>query len=207
MLPQMLDDDALDAICELMNIGVGRAAGALSELLGRRIDLSVPTLAILDACVGNPPAVEHAGRPQTTIVQRFEGAIQGCANLIFPGDTGWTLARLLADTDARPEGDGIDVELEGILLEVGNIVLNGVLGSISNAMDVQLTYTVPVLCQSQPTQSSACAQGAFHDHWLVGNIRFSVASESIEGTLILMFTVGSLASVLHSLACASPAAN
>ena len=44
----ILTDEQQDILTELVNIGVGRAAASLSELVGKRIDLNVPKLVICD---------------------------------------------------------------------------------------------------------------------------------------------------------------
>ena len=47
MSTQPYSDVQLDALRELANIGSGQAAASLSQLLGRPVDISVPTAAAL----------------------------------------------------------------------------------------------------------------------------------------------------------------
>ncbi len=71
--PAMLDDMQRDALTELVNIGVSRAATSLRVMVGREILLSVPDVAILP----RGQAARIAGDPETArvvaVCQDFEG--------------------------------------------------------------------------------------------------------------------------------------
>ena len=132
--------DHLDALTEVVNIGVGRAAAALSELLGSRIDLTVPTVSLLKF---SELSEEVSSKLDTSIIQDFVGPTSGRAILAFPDASALKLGQILADLDDIPPE--LDFDLQDVLNEVGNIVLNGVLGSLSNIVKGSLQYTVPVL--------------------------------------------------------------
>jgi chemotaxis protein CheC len=58
-------DVQLDALRELANIGSGKASGALSSMLGRSVDISVPSASVLPMAeavgtIGDPEA-EYTG--------------------------------------------------------------------------------------------------------------------------------------------------
>ncbi|MEM7315434.1 MAG: chemotaxis protein CheC, partial [Planctomycetota bacterium] len=163
---------------EVVNIGVGRAAASLSELLGTRIELRVPQLRIMDAESGKETGL--------AILQSFEGAVSGKAVLAFPPQSGEQLARLLAGyEDDQPLPP---IELSGILTEVGNIVLNGVLGSMSNIIQTDLAYSVPDFIVDQPLDSIVLETDASsRDAALVADTHFFVKSHDIYGSVLLGF--------------------
>ena len=71
------------------------------------------------------------------------------------------LTRLLGDEeDFEEEGS---LEQEGLLLEVGNIVLNGVMGSLSNSISDQLEYSIPELAKSNSISHIACRKTCWID--------------------------------------------
>ena len=88
----------LDALRELANIASGNAATALSQMLGRPVDLSVPRV----LAVPLADAVEACGRPEDTItgvVIPLEGDIEGIVLLLISSEG----ARRCADCSAsRP---------------------------------------------------------------------------------------------------------
>jgi len=142
-----LTDIQSDALTEVVNIGVGRAASALSELMEERIELKIPHLEIvtLDQLSKN---MDESSEPlDTSVAQDFSGGVSGRALLCFPKQSGIKLGQVLAGYEE--ETDELDMDLIGILEEVGNIVLNGVLGTIGNligsVVENQFEYSVPVL--------------------------------------------------------------
>lgn len=199
-----LSADEQDAIQELVNIGIGRAAATLSELIGTRIELSVPTVRL--SCLLSQSQVRErlravASLPALAIAQDFAGPCSGRAALVLPVQSAVRLARLLGgDANATAsEADELDLELSGILTEVGNIMLNGLLGALANMLGVWLTYDVPQ-CHSDPVL--ALAPGAKFDTMtglMVADAQFRVRQCQILGALMVVFEHGSLESVIEAL--------
>ena len=148
------DDDAIDAMRELLNVGVDQAAAVLSELIGRRIELTIPSVRI---CRGDDCRERLYGelqhQTQTVISQEFDGTLGGCASLCFAADSSLALARLLSG-EIGESSAGLDAELSGILLEVGNIVLNGVMGF----SQIRSASRSPIACRNCGPQSSAACR-------------------------------------------------
>jgi chemotaxis protein CheC len=188
-----LSPEEADALGEVVNIGVGRAASSLSDLLETRIELKAPRIELLDAGSQNDIGM--------SVTQRFDGQVCGKAVLVFPPESGQHLARLMGGYDTDDEVP--QIELSGILSEVGNIVLNGVLGSIANLLETHLDYSVPDFFVDQSisqlvTEGAAVAQ---RDPILVADTEFHVLSSDISGSIVLAFEVGleSLVEFLNNL--------
>lgn len=189
--------EQLDALGEVVNIGVGRAAASLSELLGTRIELRVPRIRVAAKSLDR-----EAGM---AILQAFEGSVSGRAMLSFPAESGQKLARLLGgfeDDDYLPS-----IELTGILSEVGNIVLNGVLGSLSNIIESDLQYSVPDFFVDKSLEflvkeawdSKKRSGKTESTSILIADTHFVVQSENICGSVVIAFELGSLESLLDRL--------
>ena len=187
-----LTTEQLDALGEVVNIGVGRAAASLSELLGTRIELRVPRIQVKPRLSSQQTGL--------AILQTFEGNVSGTALLAFPTKSGEQLAKLLGGYD--PDEELPTIELSGILSEVGNIVLNGVLGSMANMVDTNLKYRVPDFVVDRPLESLVQRIGTERrapDSIVVADTNFHVRSENISGSIVLAFDLGSLDSLLQSL--------
>ncbi len=192
-----LDDETRDAVTELMNIGVGRAASALSDLLGQRIELTVPLIRICQTEECRVAVFSLGQPPETIITQTFDGPIRGRTSLCFPAASSLSLAQMLAGGSAGVPEE-LDAELSGILLEVGNIVLNGVMGSLSNAMLSNLNYSIPEL-QTANRRGDRMLQDALRDDdVLIGDVNFRVSQREIEGTIVIVFAVGSIRSMVDA---------
>ncbi len=144
----VLSELELDALTEMVNIGVNRAAAGLREMVGEQVLLSVPkvTLVSRDQAV----AMLAASEPNQLvgIHQVFEGDITGRALLIFPDTKSLELVRAVAGGGLSLE-EIIELEQEA-LAEIGNIVLNGCLATIANLLQRNLKMSLPEILRGEP---------------------------------------------------------
>lgn len=196
-----LTSEQKDAITEIINIGVGRAAASLSEMLGQRIDLRVPSVALCGIDSLTEKLADNESGIDLSVVQDFEGSLSGRAMLAFPKRSGIQLGRVLGEVDAPNEE--LSVDLVGILEEVGNIVLNGVLGTIGNMTSSALDYSVPHLVQgvemTQILTSKDLEEDDAEQMVILADTHFAVVDGSIAGSLILLFDIQSLRSIVQNL--------
>lgn len=142
-----LDQTEQDALKELFNLGMGRAADSLSKMLGEEILLSIPYLAILPPEDAAKLIQQASVDSVSAIRQTFFGPFNGTAMLIFPENNSLELVRTLVGEDLPLEHMG-ELEQES-LLEVGNIVLNACLGSFANLMQAEISFNLPVFINGQ----------------------------------------------------------
>ena len=135
------NEDEQDALKELFNIGIGRAAGALSEMVDDEVLRSIPHLVIISRQQALQMIVERATDNITAITQQFRGFFGGTALLVYPESSSLELVRTLIGEDV-PLESLTELEQES-LLEVGNIILNACLGSFANMMELELDFELP----------------------------------------------------------------
>jgi chemotaxis protein CheC len=196
-----LTDDQRDALTELMNIGVGRAGASLSELVGERVELYA--LRIRLCCLDVLEGYVRSDAPgfETVVFQDFTGELVGRAALAFPHDAALKFGQLLGRIHAVPTDR--DVDVNGILIEVGNIVLNAVLGTIGNLSDSAFSCSVPELSTVEHiavVMSAHAAAGALEDRSVIlADAGFHVARRNVHGTIAVLFEMGGIASILDGL--------
>ena len=118
----VLDELEQDALTELVNIGVSRAAASLRKMVGRQVLLSVPAVELVSRKVATALIGERESDELIAVCQDFTGAISGRALLIFPLSNSMELVRaVLGEHD---DGNVADMEHEA-LAEIGNVILNG----------------------------------------------------------------------------------
>lgn len=125
----------LDALRELANIGAGNASTALSGMLGRVVDLTVPNALVLPM----NEAVEALGPPESEITGIALGVL---------GDMPSTVLMLLtpaaADTVCRLLGIEPDSELAPSALgEIGNVVGTSYINALAGMAGIELEPTPP----------------------------------------------------------------
>lgn len=185
----------IDALKELINIGVGRAAGMLNQMVESHVNLQVPDVRILAPVDFQEHKVVELDMNKLAAVQlTFKGPFSGIAALVFPPDSAAKLVDVL--TGEEPGAIDLDAIRIGVLTEVGNIILNGVMGSISNVLEQHLKYTIPTYVEDRIEHLLALDDIASTVGIVLARTRFTVAQLSIEGDILLLFEVGSLEMLL-----------
>lgn len=123
----------LDALRELANVGSGNASTALSGLLGRSVDISVPKAQALPFA----EAVEAAGPAEqdiTGIVLGIVGEMNGTVLLLVPPADADKICRMLG---VEPDGEFA----LSALGEIGNIVGTSYINALAamTGMDIEPT--------------------------------------------------------------------
>ncbi len=126
----------LDALKEVSNIGAGNAATALSVMIGKKVDMTVPAVNIikLDDIVQANGEVEVAG----TVVRVF-GDIAGNILLVFEKPTAENIIEKLVGSKQSPESE----MGSSVLCEIANIISASYMNSISQLTNLAMAPSVP----------------------------------------------------------------
>jgi chemotaxis protein CheC len=187
----VLDALELDAITELVNIGVSRAATALREMVDEQVHLSVPTIAMVSRTEAVRLLREHETDKLVAVHQVFEGPIAGRALLIFPDSKSLELVRAITKDELALE-DIIELEHEA-LAETGNIILNGCLATIANMLQCSLRMSLPEILRGEGTEFFALAPDPQPgDVVMFLYINFAVRERDIRGYIALLMDLPSL---------------
>src|SRR5690349_11445493 len=94
-----LSEMELDALAELANIGVSRAAASLRKMIGQQVLLSVPSVEVMDSRAAAALVGEREGDKLVAVQQAFSGSFSGRALLIFPQAKSLELIRAIVGPD------------------------------------------------------------------------------------------------------------
>lgn len=142
-----LSDLEHDALTELVNIGVSRAATSLREMVGEQVHLSVPSVQLVTRTRAIEILGEREANRLVAVHQVFEGELTGRALLIFPETKSLELVRAVTGGEL-PLEDIIELEQEA-LAETGNIILNGCLATIANLLQRSLKMSLPEILRGE----------------------------------------------------------
>ncbi|WP_159717442.1 chemotaxis protein CheX [Geminicoccus flavidas] len=186
-----LEELERDALTELVNIGVSRAAVSLRTMVGEQVFLSVPSLQVVDRVMAAALIRERECDSLIAVRQDFEGAFSGRALLIFPEANSLELVR--AVTSGELSGKEAQEIEEEALLETGNIVLNGCLGTIANMLRKPLTISLPQLLRGD-SQQLFNVSTSLTDHGVVLflYINFAISDRDIRGYIAMIMDLPSL---------------
>lgn len=187
----------IDALTELINIGVGRAAGVLNQILEAHVHLQVPSLKIFPQSQIEQVLHNVVTSPLSIVSLVFKGSFSGTALLAFPPESVSNLVSIVAGEDSEiPDLDSIRVEA---LSEIGNIVLNGVMGSVSNVLKKRLVYSIPVYVEDT-IEHLLREDGMEADSTIIlAKTELTIKKLQINGDFILLFRVDLFRALIETL--------
>ncbi|MGA2126249.1 MAG: chemotaxis protein CheX [Xanthobacteraceae bacterium] len=181
-----------DALGEVSNIAMARAANSLRQMVEHEVVLSVPSVEILT----QEEATRIVARPDNpglvAVRQDFTGAFSGRALLIFPEANSLELVRVVVGRQL-PLEDIVDLEDEA-LAETGNIILNGWVATIANMLARGLKMSLPVVVRGD-SQKMFESLGAEDTLVLFLHINFAIMTKAIRGYVALLMDIPSIDSL------------
>ena len=190
----VLDDIELDALTELVNLGISHAAASLADMVREEVTLTVPRVALLS----RDEAVETLGERESAnlvaVHQTFDGDITGRALLVFPEAKSLELVRAIVGGDLSIE-EIIELEQEA-LAETGNVILNGCLATIANQLERDLKISLPEVLHGESSDFfNLEPPPAPGDTVMLIYIDFSVRHRDIQGYIAMLLDMPSIAAL------------
>jgi chemotaxis protein CheC len=135
----------LDILKEIGNIGAGNAATALSKLLNKKIDMTVPDVKI----VSFEQMMDMAGGPENVVAGvylRIEGEAPGSMFFVLPLYQATNFIRqMIGDMKFSFEEPPFDELPISALQELGNILSGSYLSALSDFTNLSMYPSVPAL--------------------------------------------------------------
>src|SRR6187399_492417 len=177
-----------DALAELSNVAMARAANSLRQMIKHQVELSVPSVEIVSKQAATQLISKPTNATLVAIRQDFTGAFSGRALLIFPESSSLELVRVVVGTQL-PLEDIVNLEDEA-LAETGNIILNSWVATIANLLRQGLKMSLPTVFRGDSRQmlKSDEAQSLV----LFLHIRFEISNREIRGYVALIMDIPSI---------------
>jgi chemotaxis protein CheC len=188
-------EETKDIFLEISNIGIGRAARSLSELAGRYVTISVPNIDYVES-VASLYLNEMDSDVTVQVCQRFYGDLNGEAIVVL-GKKGATRLTMLMGDDIMEDAFGENEQ--GAILELGNIMIGGLIGSISNSLNLNIHYDIPQI-ELKGGQELASDIIADRPMMVIVKATLTIDSEDITSYLVLVFPVNDFATLINKLA-------
>ena len=194
-----LTPNQLDALKEVGNIGAGHGATALSQLLGKKIHITVPKANVLP--LSEVPKL--VGEPNTLVAGltlSILGDATGKIIVLFPRDSALHLADLLLK---QPVGTSKILSEMGhsAIKEAGNILTGAYLSALNEFLGMLLLISVPTLVFDMAGALLATVTQGMEDVTKVICIetKFIDANQAIGGYFILVPDAVSLRAIFQAI--------
>lgn len=131
----------IDCLKEIGNIGSGSAASALSEMLGKNVQMRVPDVKVLDF----QQVIDEMGGPEkiiTGILVDLEGDINGIIMFLLED----SFAKIVLKTFLGKEDvivSSLDETDYSVIKEMGNIMAGSYLQALSKLTEMTIDMSVP----------------------------------------------------------------
>jgi len=136
-----LNDMQLDVLKEIGNIGAGNAVTALSKLINKKVNMTVPKVQIVDF-KSLPDILGGADNQVVGILLRIKGDIQGYIMFILEKKYSCILLNLLMDKNLTDTSELSEIDISA-LKEIGNILAGSYLSSLSSLTGLKVLSSIP----------------------------------------------------------------
>jgi chemotaxis protein CheC len=197
----LLSADKLDALQELVNIGMGAAGASLAQALGAFVELAVPGVdltdrrnvaSLLDTAAWSEQEVEAVRQP-------FFGAFTGESMMLFDGQVHAQLAGLPgypAEAAANPSATAH----QEVLLDLANVVIGACVNGIAEPLQEIVSFAPPTrLGTRDEVRSFLSREAVAWQQGLVVNVDFKLESRSFLSRVLVFLPERSLCRIDEAL--------
>lgn len=188
----------LDQLKEVVNIGASYASTALSQLINKKVMISVPE-AIVDNVSNISRLMGTMNEPVTAVVMKILGDTPGVMAYLFPHGADCQLAGLVTGKKAETCNDLNEFELSA-LTEVGNILAGASLSALSKFLGVSMLQSVSEVVQDMLSSifNTVLAEMTKEaDEILVFKISFDIEGEDIKAEFTVLLDPRSTDKILE----------
>ena len=194
----MLTTTQEDILKELYNVFVGEAANLLSEILQKRIFLSVPEITLLglqELKSGNQEELTPVinGTVLSTSL-KFGNVFSGRADFIFPAEQIKYLTALCLGEEYTEEAEELAFNDEDfdVVKEIGNIILNSIMGGMGSLLEMKLEYDVPQVILHNAGEFYKTLTSSGDSNVLLLYVSFDVDNSKVLGIILIKFSLESI---------------
>lgn len=185
----MLTQNQRDTITEIVNIGVGRGSATLSSMVDSEILLEVPHVNVIDFKDINQELHSIKSKQVHAVELKFFGEYEGISNIILSTESASQLASAVSH---EPNGtDTLNDLKDGILIEVGNILLNAIMGSFGNILNAPFEYHIPQSYEGNILGLYEQLDTEKYSQILVCRTKFTLKGKEINGEILIIYEINS----------------
>ncbi len=184
-----------DALGEIFNIGVGRAASSLSQIVNDEILITAPEVHLLSPTEATAMVVGEQSHKCSTVSQTFTGPFVARAVLVFPENNALEIIRLMIGEHLTL--DELSEFEQEAMSEVGNIILNATFSAVADMVGIELQGSLPDhrFGDARALLMEDCKEESVI---LVIQANLMIRKQQIEGHIVFVLSVRSLHHLLEA---------
>lgn len=186
----LMSGDKRDALQEIVNIGMGVAGSALAQVLNAFVELTVPSVDLVDRrrVVALLNTGAWADNELVAVRQSFFGRVMGESLMLFDGRE----ASRLADLVGHTEPPTVDQQHE-LLLDLANIVIGACVNGIAEPLREIVSFAAPAMLRGSPKVCEFALQDSGgRERGLLINLDFKLEARSFHSRVLVFLAEQSL---------------
>jgi chemotaxis protein CheC len=186
-----LTADQLDALTEIFNVGAGRAAASLSDIVGDEVLLSVPRVEFYPSNEVDAKVLSLSSARLGSVKQNYTGPFDLTASLVFTEERALEIVQEMLGSQVEM-ADLVEYEQEA-MCEVGNIILNASLSAMADMLKISFDSTLPEYSSDTPdVVIGRIVADTNNPMLLILHMNMIIEKRRSQGTLIFWLSTSSL---------------
>jgi len=187
-----------DALKEVGNIGIGQATTSLSQMVNKRVWISLPDLKLIPL-IKVPDLVKNEA-PVIGVILELTGDTKGFLLLLLSKNSAKYLINLVLG--AVNETETFDEMEQSVLKEVGNIMSGTYITALSNFLGISIGLSPPLNIYDMADaiiNQIVCMMSRDVEDVLFINTEFTINTEKIDGKILIFTDSASLSKILDAI--------
>ncbi|NPT55602.1 chemotaxis protein CheC [Paraburkholderia elongata] len=193
MNEQFLNEDQRDALQEICNVGMGKAAAALAKLLGVFVTLSVPGIRLVSTGQLRDALTGQDDSQLPPVRQAFQSDISGEAIVLFGRDGQRELKQLMGydvgDTDAQA----------AVLCDIANLLVGACVQSVFEQLGRRICFSGPTLLPSAAEANDGFLPNGQWALALLLEIHFTLEKGGFGARMVMLLPDAAIEGMKHAL--------
>jgi chemotaxis protein CheC len=190
-------DILLDIVREIINIGMGEAANALSRLVNNRVVIRSPDVRVIDLAAIHDYIRDQVASIGVYISQNFSTLVKGRTILFYTRECSISLLNSVYGGSLKTS----TLTESGIatLNEIGNIIMGSCMAEISNAIQGKITFDLPQVTVevSEKYFQNLIRELGDEDRAIVVKNMMRIKDTDIQGYLFVLLTFDDFMAVVR----------
>jgi len=198
-MTQKINDFQLDQLKEIMNIGASHASTALSQMINKKVDLSVPR-AYVDEIQNLNKFIENKDEEVTTAILKIYGDAGGVMFFMFTSGTEAKITNILIG-NVQNDKERKELEISAVK-EVGNVLAGASLAAFSKFLDMNLLHSVSdvIVDTIDSIMNSVVAEiGKTSGMALIFEVKFIIKEIDVETKFLFFIDPGATGKILDAI--------
>ena len=180
-----LSEAQLNSLSAWMSSSADRATTTLNSVVNHRFQISISDVKLVETNLLQDHISYAESGLLTSVQLAFGGAFEGCAVLLVSQETAGILIASL--TDETQDSMDMDELKSGTLMEIGSVVINSMMGTVTDLLKVVLRYAVPAYAECDLDQIGDLCGDHKDRSLLLAEVSFIVDDLEVNGTIMFCF--------------------